>query len=203
MKDIELPPLPDLLEKAIIHFAQACLYSDAESRRASAEQLKSKVQSYARAAVEADRAQRVPEKYDDTLMPFLALMRRELHANSGKGDRPGWRRMSPEVALLEIYWHTAKLSAAVKNNDGPAIEEHSADVANMAMMLLDVCDGLTPVVEHAAAPAPAQQERKPMTDSFTTQEITDACIYAEISDGQFQSVLIALQDNRRHHGIKE
>ena len=82
------------------------------------------------------------EKYDDTLLPFLELMRKELHANSAKGDRPGWLRMSPEVALLEIYWHTAKLSAAVKNNDGSAITEHSADVANMAMMLLDVCGGL-------------------------------------------------------------
>ena len=82
------------------------------------------------------------EKYDDTLIPFLALMRAELHANSDKGDRPGWLKMSSETALLEIYWHTAKLSAAVKNNNGPAIIEHSADVANMAMMLLDVCGGL-------------------------------------------------------------
>ena len=50
--------------------------------------------------------------------------------------------MSREVALLEIYWHTAKLSAAVKNNGAALIREHSADVANMAMMLLDVCGGL-------------------------------------------------------------
>lgn len=82
------------------------------------------------------------QKYDDTLLPFLALMRRELHANSRKGDRPGWLTMSREVGLLEIYWHTAKLSAAVKNNDAAAISEHCADVANMAMMLLDVCGGL-------------------------------------------------------------
>ena len=90
------------------------------------------------------------QKYDDTLRPFLALMRRELHANSAKGDRPGWLKMSADTALLEIYWHTAKLSAAVKNNDGPAIIEHSADVANMAMMLLDVCGGI-PTAQ--AAPA--------------------------------------------------
>src|SRR3954469_18728963 len=51
----------------------------------------------------------VPAKYDDTLLPFLALMRRELHANSSKGDRPGWLTMSKEVGLLEIYWHAAKL----------------------------------------------------------------------------------------------
>lgn len=83
-------------------------------------------------------------KYSDVLTPFVALMEAELHANARKGDRPGWLSMSPEVALLEIYWHTAKLSAAVKNRDATLIREHSADVANMAMMLLDVCGGLTP-----------------------------------------------------------
>lgn len=82
------------------------------------------------------------EKYDDVLLPFLSLMRKELHANAGKGDRPGWLRMDANTALLEVYWHAAKLSAAVKNNDGPAIMEHSADVANMAMMVLDLCGGL-------------------------------------------------------------
>ena len=81
-------------------------------------------------------------KYGDVLGPFVALMEAELHANARKGDRPGWLSMPPSTALLEIYWHTAKLSAAVKNNDAAAIREHSADVANMAMMLLDVCCGL-------------------------------------------------------------
>jgi len=82
------------------------------------------------------------EKYDDVLVPFVSLMRKELHANSRKGDRPGWLAMDANTALLEVYWHVAKLSAAVKNNDGPAIMEHSADVANMAMMVLDICGGL-------------------------------------------------------------
>ena len=49
-----------------------------------------------------------PEKYSDVLMPFVALMEAELRANSAKGDRPGWLSMTPEVGLLEIYWHTAK-----------------------------------------------------------------------------------------------
>lgn len=78
-------------------------------------------------------------KYGDVLAPFVALMEAELHANAKKGDRPGWLSMYPDVALLEIYWHTAKLSAAVKNRDAALIREHAADVANMAMMLLDVC----------------------------------------------------------------
>lgn len=90
-------------------------------------------------------------KYGAVLAPFLSLMEAELHANSAKGDRPGWLAMSREVALLEIYWHTAKLSAAVKNGDAERIREHAADVANMAMMLLDVCGGLPGETPSAAA----------------------------------------------------
>ncbi len=81
-------------------------------------------------------------KYDLVLRPFLALMERELRANSGKGDRPGWLSMSRETAMLEIWHHAAKLQKAALNDDTPAIQEHSADVANMSMMLLDVCGAL-------------------------------------------------------------
>lgn len=91
---------------------------------------------------DAGRFPAMSGKYADVLGPFLRMMEAELHANASKGDRPGWLSMSPSTALLEIYWHTAKLSAAVKNNDAALIREHSADVANMAMMLLDVCGGL-------------------------------------------------------------
>jgi len=108
-----------------------------------------------------------PEKYDDVLQPFLTLMRKELHANSSKGDRPGWLKMDANTALLEVYWHVAKLSAAVKNNDGPAIQEHSADVANMAMMVLDVCGGLARV--EAAQPS-AQAERAPVVQAVQAGE---------------------------------
>ena len=93
-----------------------------------------------RAAIE--QSQKPAGKYDEVLKPFLALMERELHANTGKGDRPGWLKMSTDKALLEIYYHLAKLQKAVKNNEINLIAEHSADVANMAMMLLDVCGGI-------------------------------------------------------------
>lgn len=82
------------------------------------------------------------DKFDDVLLPFLALMRKELHANTGKGDRPGWLKMDANTALLEIVEHVAKLYKAVHNNDGPRILEHAADIANAAMMTLDVCGGL-------------------------------------------------------------
>lgn len=81
-------------------------------------------------------------KYGNVLAPFLCRMERELHANAGKGDRPGWLAMSADTALLEIYYHVAKLQKAVRNEGGDLIAEHAADVANMAMMLLDVCGGI-------------------------------------------------------------
>lgn len=85
-----------------------------------------------------------PAKYDDTLLPFLALMRKELHANAGKGDREGWLAMHPAECLLELYYHMSKLQKAVKDNNSEGIREFSADVANMAMMMVDICQLLAP-----------------------------------------------------------
>lgn len=81
----------------------------------------------------------VPGKYDDVLLPFLKSMEHELHANTGKGDRPGWLQMDRKTALLEIYYHLGKLQKATKDNDAAGIVEYAADVANMSMMLVDVC----------------------------------------------------------------
>lgn len=81
-------------------------------------------------------------KYDDTLLPFLAMMRKELHANSHKGDREGWLNMSVREAVDEITHHFGKLANAAEARDVPQVEEYSADLANCAMMLLDVCGGL-------------------------------------------------------------
>lgn len=77
------------------------------------------------------------EKYDDVLLPFLRLMRKELQANSSKGDRPAWLEMDHNTALLEIYYHLGKLQKAVKDRSPEGIREHAADVANMSMMLVD------------------------------------------------------------------
>jgi|SRR5690606_12193471 len=95
-------------------------------------------------------------KYDEVLKPFVARMEAELHANAGKGDRPGWLAMSAWDCLLEIYYHTGKLQKAVKDGNGDLIAEYSADVANMAMMVADICGALhmaRPV--HANPPADA------------------------------------------------
>lgn len=85
---------------------------------------------------------KIDGKYDHVLYPFARLMAKELHANAGKGDRPGWLTMTPAIGMLEIYYHAAKLQKAVKTGNAEGIREYAADVANMAMMLLDVCGGL-------------------------------------------------------------
>lgn len=82
------------------------------------------------------------QKYDDTLLPFVTLMRRELHANAGKGDRPAWLKMSADTALLEIIYHFGKLQKAVRDSNSDAMSEYAADVANLCMMLLDICGAL-------------------------------------------------------------
>lgn len=89
-------------------------------------------------------------KYGNVLRPFVCLMERELHANAGKGDRPGWLAMDRKTALLEIFYHLAKLQKAVKDDCRSDIREHAADVANMSMMLVDVCGALLGQVEAAA-----------------------------------------------------
>lgn len=73
------------------------------------------------------------------LGPFVGFMADELHANAAKGGRENWQTMSIMTALDEVNWHTTKLNAAVQLGDPDLIKEHAADVANMAMMLLDVC----------------------------------------------------------------
>lgn len=78
-------------------------------------------------------------KYYNVLRPFMALMAGELAANSHKGDRPGWLKMTKWQALGEVKHHHQKLDVAVAEGRRDLIVEHAADVANCAMMLLDVC----------------------------------------------------------------
>lgn len=99
------------------------------------------------------------DKYTPFLGPFVRLMNAELHANAGKGDRQGWLSMSSDQAMLEIYYHAAKLQKAVRDGEGALIREHSADVANMSMMILDLCVGLTDM-EPAAAPTHGGSEHE-------------------------------------------
>lgn len=82
---------------------------------------------------------------------FVTLMVNELAANDSKGNRPGWLQMDRKEAMGEIGWHLAKLQVAAKRRSeiddaglrpstlaDEGVREYGADVANQAMMALDV-----------------------------------------------------------------
>jgi hypothetical protein len=81
-------------------------------------------------------------KYAEVLDPFIRSMVKELHANEHKGDRPGWLSMPADTCILEILYHLGKLQRAVKDSQGAEIVEYATDVANLCMMLVDICGGL-------------------------------------------------------------
>lgn len=95
-------------------------------------------------------------KYDEVLNPFTVAMERELHANSRKGDRPAWLQVPAATLMLELLYHHSKLQVALDAGDGDRILEYSADIANISMMLADVCGALS------LAPVPAEPKREPI-----------------------------------------
>lgn len=132
-----------LLQVAVV--LEALRSADSSARLANMNAGKVLGEAYAKLkGLRATRpAQAEQQKYDEVLLPFLDLMRAELRANAGKGDRPGWLSISRETCLLEIYYHLAKLQKATIEDSPSGIREHAADVANMSMMLVDICGLLT------------------------------------------------------------
>lgn len=122
-----------------------------------ADRLEASLQAVSQKGQEARDWEMRAQKYDDVLLPFLGMMRAELHANSGKGDRPVWLAMDVKTALLEVFYHMGKLQKAVRDNDSDEIREHSADVAIMSMMLADIC-GVLPT--ETSTEQPERNERQ-------------------------------------------
>lgn len=100
-------------------------------------------ESKAKVTAEVERLREVSGplsgKYGVVLEPFVRRMEAELHANSIKGGREEWLAMDRNATLLEIFYHLSKMQKAVKDGDRARIYEYGADVANMAMMLVDIC----------------------------------------------------------------
>lgn len=69
-------------------------------------------------------------------------MKKELAANFLKGDRngpEGWLEVKDKKFWIsELYYHVGKLQSALMNGDADRIKENCADIANLAMMTLDV-----------------------------------------------------------------
>lgn len=76
------------------------------------------------------------------LMRFARLMESRLLDNEGKG---GWRDCDPEWLLDRLYQEAKELSRETGpegKHDSKRIGQEAADVANFAMMIADVCEGL-------------------------------------------------------------
>lgn len=68
---------------------------------------------------------------------FAKEMKRELEANVPEKGRT-WDGCSTETMMQEVEYHVEKLRSALGDGDKEKIREHSADVANNAMMLADL-----------------------------------------------------------------
>lgn len=66
---------------------------------------------------------------------FAEAMRRELEANTHKEH---WRGLSVAYLLDELDAHARKLREAVAGEDRARVDEHGADVGNLAMMVRDL-----------------------------------------------------------------
>jgi GNAT superfamily N-acetyltransferase len=160
---------PDALEQARRHLSNAIEDAEDGKTAAALPALREVAHYLAQVAAPAPKTMGVEAicgKYGNVLRPFMAMMEAELHANTGKGDRPAWLAMSPEQCLLEIYYHTAKLQKAVKNNDMKGVREYTADVANTSMMLADTCGWLDVVSGELAA-----NEQKSMVELIRQHRI--------------------------------
>lgn len=82
------------------------------------------------------------EMYDEITEEFVKYMKKELELNYLKGDRNGengWLNVRDnKYWISELYYHVGKLQSAIINGEANRIKENCADIANIAMMTLDV-----------------------------------------------------------------
>lgn len=96
---------------------------------------------------------------------FASLMKTELDENFFKGDREAWINMSEAEALGEIRYHVEKLENSVEMDEGEdKIKEHAVDVANCAMIFLDVMGYIEP--EPVQEPAPPSRSYNTVEDDY-------------------------------------
>ena len=70
------------------------------------------------------------------LAEFMLLMDREMENNSYKGGKSEYIAVNAKVLLADALYHAGKLAVAIKEESDSKVEEHAADVANLAMMAL-------------------------------------------------------------------
>lgn len=73
------------------------------------------------------------------VMEFARAMEERLRANEHKG---GWKHIHRDVLATMLQGEVDELLSAIRAGADNAIRDEAADVANFAMMLVDVCGGL-------------------------------------------------------------
>lgn len=86
------------------------------------------------------------DEVDHCLKQFGEAMRFKLKMNQHKGNRNGWLRGEEEtfIRLIEEEFKELKKALSDENRNKDAILCEAADMANLLMMLCDLCDGIRP-----------------------------------------------------------
>ena len=72
---------------------------------------------------------------------FSQLMLKEMDANEHKDVRGPWIKVHPKELLADVLYHCGKLAVSIRECDDEGVREYSADVANLAMMVLKAFEG--------------------------------------------------------------
>lgn len=85
---------------------------------------------------------------------FAEMMKNELDENFFKGDREAWQTWSLDSGIEEIEYHLEKLKFVIEQKDPDRIKEHSADIGNCCMILLDLYGYIEPQEPVKPTPQP-------------------------------------------------
>lgn len=199
MKDIELPPLPepDICRYVVTVWRDGVECEIDNGPRYTVEQM----QAYARAAVEADRAQRVPDGWKqeaaEAIDWLLNNIRRDAPQLSGKAmgnavrvrdallaSTPAPAQQEPseaEMVCAETYQVVGCLLSDLGLFETEAARKILDNLSEARMVHQDVLPW-EPAAQHQEPP---QQERKPMTDEQDRALCEAFCNAA--SDGYFKA----------------
>lgn len=209
MKDIELPPLPDSGQngnQTTDYFGKLFEYTRQDMR------------SYARAAVEADRAQRVTDGYDQGSAECMAAVQQILDGKD-RGDgvaREPWesirRRLialvapapaqqepsEAEMVCAEAYQVVGCLLSDLGLFETEAARKILDNLSEARMVHQDVLPWES-AVAHQEPPQPV--ERKPMTRAQVEEMSAQEELLLICDD--IESLGQIVEAVERHHGIKE
>lgn len=97
---------------------------------------------------------------------YAEMMKHELDENWPKGDREVWATHSKDDGLAEVQYHVDKLVNAVALDEKERVKEYAVDVANCAMIFLDMMGMIEPAP--VKQPPPPKYVRNYNTDYMSS-----------------------------------